>query len=745
MQSKNIAARAGRWSAAHRKTAIFGWIAFVIVAMMIGGNVGTKAISDADLGTGESGRAAQTLEKGFPQPAAEQVLVQSDSETVADTGFRKAISDVVRHVGSVGVVTDIRSPLDAENAGQVSADGHSALVEFSISGAKDSAPDKIAPVLAQTRAAQGANPELSISEIGDASAEKAIDKSVGDDFAKATKVSLPITLLILFIVFGALVAAGIPVLLAISGVMATLGLVGLASHIAPIDNSVQEVVLLVGMAVGVDYSLFYMRRMREERTAGRSSEDALRIAASTSGHSVLISGLTVMVALAGMYFTGDKTFASFATGTILVVAVAMLASLTVLPALLSVLGDRVMKGRVPFLSTRRERNHGESRLWNAILDRVLRRPGIAAAISGGVLVALVIPVLGMHTADTGLSGLPADLPATKTLNRVEAAFPGGPTPAQVVISGDDVTSPQVRSAIASLKREVVESGEMQQPISVRVSGSGNLAVVSIPLAGEGTDARSDAALATLRDDLVPQTVGSVPGVTANVGGLTAESKDFTDSMKSHAPLVFAFVLAMAFGLLLVTFRSIVVPVKAILLNLMSVGAAYGVLVLVFQHGLGESLLGFKSTGAVASWLPMFLFVILFGLSMDYHVFILSRVRELYDGGMSTEDAVANGIKSTAGVVTSAATVMVAVFGIFATLGLLDLKMLGVGLASAVLIDATLVRAVLLPASMKLLGDWNWYLPSWLGWLPGSGATTREVPVAPDAPESYEGREEPATA
>jgi RND superfamily putative drug exporter len=420
-----------------------------------------------------------------------------------------------------------------------------------------------------------------------------------------------------------------------------------------------------------------------------------------------------MVAMAGMYLTGSATFTSFATGTILVVAVAMIGSVTVLPAVLSKLGDHVEKGRVPFWH-RLRRADGESRVWNAVLDRVLRRPLLSALLAGGLLVALAIPAFSMHTVSPGVQGIPHDLAIMKTYDRIQTAFPGGPLPAVVAVRADDVTAPAVRAAIARMRTQAVATGEMQEPVEVRVSPDRTLARVDIPLAGKGTDDASDRALAALRDDVVPHTVGAVSGVRADVTGLTAGSKDFNDQMKATAPLVFAFVLGMAFLLLLATFRSIVIPLKAILLNLLSVGAAYGVLVFVFQEGHFESLLGFQSIGGITSWLPLFLFVILFGLSMDYHVFILSRVREAYDRGMSSDDAVAHGIKTTAGVVTSAAVVMVAVFAIFATLSSLEFKQMGVGLAVAVLIDATIIRGVLLPATMKLLGDWNWYLPRFIG-------------------------------
>jgi RND superfamily putative drug exporter len=416
-----------------------------------------------------------------------------------------------------------------------------------------------------------------------------------------------------------------------------------------------------------------------------------------------------------MLLTGNATFSSFAVGTMIVVAVAMIGSLTVLPAVLAWLGDRVEKGRVPLL--RRRDRGGDSRFWGAILDRVLRRPKLAALVSGAVLVALTIPAFGMHTALPGLDTFPRDLAVMKTYDKIQKAFPGQPSPAGVVIEARDVTASEVQAGIAKLRERALASGKLHEPVAVEVSEDRSTAIVRLATDGDGADEQSQASLATLRDDVIPATIGKVGGVDVGVAGPAAGTKDFNDLMASRAPLVFVFVLTLAFLLLLATFRSIVIAVKAIALNLLSVGAAYGVLVLVFQHGNGEKLLGFESTGAITSWLPLFLFVILFGLSMDYHVFILSRIREAVDRGVPTERAIAEGIRSTAGVVTSAAIVMVAVFAIFATLSSVEMKQMGVGLAVAVLIDATIVRGVLLPATMKLLGRWNWYLPKRLGWLP----------------------------
>jgi uncharacterized membrane protein YdfJ with MMPL/SSD domain len=730
MQSKrNIAARAGRWSAAHRKKAIFGWLAFVIVAFAIGGALGTKTISPGEAGPGESGRANTVLTDSYKQNKVERVLVQSRSGSIHDPEFAAGVRDVVHRLRASGSAVEIRSPYSKAGKDLVSKDGRSALVTLQVKGsAADTAwdhSDDVDPILTATAAAQRAHPSLRIEQFGDYSSIKAFDKLFADDFSKAAGLSLPITLAIMIVAFGALAAAGIPVLLALTGVMATVGLVAIPSQFSPVDPAINEVILLVGMAVGVDYALFYLRREREERAAGKDPDAALAAAAATSGRAVLVSGLTVMVAMAGMYFTGDPTFSSFATGTIIVVAVAMLGSLTVLPALLSKLGDKVMKGRVPIIGRRQA---GPSRMWSAILNPVLRHPVIAATLSAGALVALSIPAFGLHTGNPGADNLPKDAPIVKTFDRMEKAFPGNDLPAQVVVQAPNVNAPAVTHAIGDLERSAVASGHFNRPVKVDVAPSGKVAVVTMPIAGNGTDARSNAALASLRDDLIPSTIGKTDGAQAQVTGATAQSKDFNDLMKSKAPIVFAFVLAMAFLLLMVTFRSIVIPIKAIVLNLLSVGAAYGVLVLVFQNGVGQSLLGFDSTGTIVSWLPMFLFVILFGLSMDYHVFILSRIREAYDRGMSTDDAVEYGIKSTAGVVTSAAIVMVAVFAIFGSLSILMLKQMGIGLAAAVLIDATIIRAVLLPATMKLLGDWNWYLPKRLQWLPR--VQNREV-----APES----------
>jgi RND superfamily putative drug exporter len=415
-----------------------------------------------------------------------------------------------------------------------------------------------------------------------------------------------------------------------------------------------------------------------------------------------------MTAMAGMFFAGNAVFSGLAMGTIVVVAVAVLGSATVLPAVMAALGDAVEKGRAPFVARRRA--VGSSAFWSRLIDRVLRRPAVSLVASASILVALAVPALGMHTVDPGLVGLPTNLPIMRTYAAIQKAFPGGPIPALVVVQAGDVTSAPVERALASLSRRALRTGQMAGPTIVSVSPDRRVATMTISLAGTGTNSRSDAALRSLRRTVIPSTLGQVPGLRAYVAGQTAASYDFNQTMKQHLPLVIGFVLGLAFVLLLVTFRSLVIPLKTIVLNLLSVVAAYGLVTLVFQNGHLRSALGAQDVGGVVDWLPLFLFVVLFGLSMDYHVLILSRVREHHLAGMPTREAVAEGIKSTAGVVTSAAIVMVAVFSIFMVLPEIAFKQLGFGLAAAVLIDATIVRAILLPSAMTLLGEWNWYLP-----------------------------------
>src|SRR3954452_5328198 len=734
MEKRNLAACAGHWSATHRKTAIFGWLGFVVLAFLVSNVVAQKTIHGADEFSGESGRAEHALHNAGLRPNDENVLVQSDTLTIDNPRFRSAVVQASSELSRAQYVRNVQSPLTGD--APVSADRHSALVQFQITGDDLQAEDRLGPSKDVVSSVKTQHPDLRVEMFGSASTNKELNSIFSSDLLQAETLSFPLTLLILIVAFGALVAALVPLLLGITAVMAAEALVTLPSQLSPIDSNVSSVILLIGLAVCVDYSLFYLRREREARAAGREMRDALDVAAGTSGKAVLISGVTVIAAMAGMFLSGDKTFISFAEGTILVVAIAIVASLTVLPAVLSWLGDRVEKGRIPFL--RKRRPAGDSRFWSRVVSGAMRRPWLSIALAGGALVALAIPAFGMKIVTSGPDDLPQDLALIKTYNTVKAAFPQEAVTADVAVEASDVRSGPTAAGIARLQRQAANSDQVRPGTEVTYSKDGTVALVSIPTVGGGNDAESEAALDQIRDVLVPATVGAVPGVTVNVSGSAASSVDFRDQLKNRLPLIFGFVFALTFIIMLFTFRSIVIPIKAILLILLSVGAAYGVLVLVFQNGWGESLLGFTSNGGVTPWLPLFLFVILFGLSMDYHVFILSRVRENYQAGMTTEEAVRRGISATAGTVTSAAIVMVVVFSVFITLSFIDFKEMGVGLAVAILIDATIIRGVLLPASMKLLGDWNWYLPQWLGWIPERGERPLPAPDPAVKPRPAEG-------
>ncbi|MFI9168188.1 MMPL family transporter [Streptomyces lincolnensis] len=715
---RGLAARAGGWSAQHRWAAVGIWVLFVVLAMGLGSAAGRVDVDQSDGLPGETHTAAQIIkDAGIEEPASETVLIQAKDGGLkaTDAEFRAAVTAVMAAVDATGEVTDVTSPYDTDT---ISKDGRSALVQFDIRGESDTAGERVEPVLNAVEDVQKDHGSLRIEEIGGASMMKTFDDAFGDDFQKAEYSAVPVALGILLIAFGALVAALLPVLLAVTAIMATMGLMGLVSHVMPMSETANSVMLLVGLAVGVDYCLFYLRREREEREAGRDARTALRVAAATSGRAIVVSGVTVCVAMAGMLFTGLAEFEAMGLASLMVVAVAMVGSVTVLPALLSLLGERVEKGRLPFLRRRKRDGNGESRFWTAVLKGVLARPVLSAVVAGGALLAIAAPAVGMKTQNLTLDQEFGDsLPIVQTYNRVNDAFPGGSEPAEVVVKADNINAPEVQSALADFRERAISSGASRGPVEIKLHDEQNIAFVYVPLVGGSDLDKAGASLDKLRDDVRPATLGTVDGVEAPVTGQVAGSKDFNDQLAGAVVPVFAFVVVFAFGLMLLSFRSLTIAITSIVLNLLSVGAAYGILVAVFQHGWGASLVGAEGVGAIITWLPLFLFVILFGLSMDYHVFVVSRIREARLRGRTTKDAIQHGVVTTAGVVTSAAVIMVAVFAIFGTLSMQSMKQMGVGLAAAVLIDATIIRGVLLPAVMALLGERNWYLPKWLRRLP----------------------------
>jgi len=714
-----------RWSARHRWIAVVLWIAFVVGAVVLGGAVGTKELTVQDQATGASGPADIALDDAdFGELPTESVLVQAADGGTIDPAD-PAITTLATELAALPGTADVQGPLP-------SANGTSALFQVALEEGtgtdeqKEATAAEASADLAEVVAAQtAANPDVRIEQAGDVTLEQAVDQIYEDDLRNAEIMSVPVSLTILVVAFGALIAAGIPVLLALSSVAVAMGLSALASYVVPSSEVLASVILLVGMAVGVDYSLFYVRREREERLAGRGTRDAIEVAAATSGRAVVVSGITVVVAMAGMFLAGEATFASLAVGTILVVSVAVLGSVTVLPALLSILGRWVDRPRIPLLWRLQSRD-GQSRFWPAVLRPVLARPAVALGLGVALLGGLALPAFGMNLANPGIDDLPRSEAAFQTYDRIVAAYPSqgmGHTVAVWSTDGAPLDRTTVDDAVAELGELTAADADFATAQIAPVAeydAQGDVARIEVAVTGGGESDQAVASLTTLREDVLPATLGELPGVDTAVTGMTAWDQDFRQLLAERMPIVIGFVLLLTIVVLVMAFRSLTVALTAAALNLLSVGAAYGLLVLVFQNQWAEGLLGFQSNGAVVAWLPLFLFVILFGLSMDYHVFVVSRIREAVQEGMPTKAAVAHGITRSAGVVTSAAAVMVAVFAIFATLSPLDFKQLGVGLAAAILIDATLVRAVLLPSAMALLGEHNWWMPRWMNKLPALG-------------------------
>ncbi|MGA4842401.1 MMPL family transporter [Streptomyces sp. G45] len=719
---RNLAARLGVWSAHHRKTAILGWLLFVVLATVVGGAAGTITAPDDEMGTGDSGRAAEILKDAdIDEPAGELVMVGSRTPD----GWRDAAADLSKALTATGEIRALKEPLPSK-------DGREALLRFEVKGKSDKATDRIQPVLDAVDEARdkGAAQGVTVHQFGDASSQKHLKDLLADDLKKAEFTAVPLALGILLVAFGAVVAALLPVGLAVTACVAAFGLLGLASHAVHIFETTYSVMFLMGMAVGVDYCLFYLRRERDERAAGRDAETALRIAAATSGRAVLVSGLTVMVAMAGLFLSGLLLFKGFATATILVVCVAMLGSVTVLPALLAWLGDRIDAGRIPFLNRRSQKGaHASGSIAGKVLRPVLAKPALFAVAASALLLALAAPAVGMKTEQLGLEKqFGSDAPLSVAYKKITEEFPGGPAPARVVVRADDIQAAPVREALRTLTAKAGDGAELT------VHRARNVAEVEVPLPGSGTDGEAKRALRDLRADVddVQETVSGTDaaGFEAYVGGDLANSEDFTDQLGRGIVPVFAFIAAVTFLVMLFSFRSVVIAVTSIVLNLLSVGAAYGVMTAVFQHGWGASLIGSEKVGAVENWIPLFVLVVLFGLSMDYHVFVVSRIREARDQGLPNRAAIREGITRTAGAVTGAAVIMVAVFAVFGMLSMQDMQQMGVGLGVAVLLDATVVRMVLLPSLMTLLGERNWSTPRYLRWLP---QVSHETPVPVRAP------------
>jgi putative drug exporter of the RND superfamily len=738
VDKRPITVRVARWSATHPWRAMGLWTLFVILCFAAGSAVGMRQADNNTTGIGEAGRADRIYNQAhYDDPATENVLITARSGQLDKAAATAAANDVLARMRAASGVAKVTGPVPA-------ASGKAMLVEVTMAGDPDTASDRVQPLRDVTAQVQAAHPALRIEETGRPSISRALDETLGNDFKKAELLSLPISLLILLIAFGALIAAGVPVILAITSVVGALGLSNLASHLIPGTDTTNSVILLIGMAVGVDYSLFYLRREREERARGRSHLDAVEIAAETSGRAVVISGLAVTIAMAGLFLAGDQVFSSLAVGSIMVVLVAVMGSLTVLPAILSKLGRWVDRLRVPVLWRITARDSGATgtarhrerrpRLWPALLRPALRAPLLTLVLSVGALLALAAPALDMSLKFPGTEDLPRTTAPMQAYDRLTAAYPSTGTVHLVAVSAPAGEARQVAAAMSDLARRASRNPlfAVDDRLRIRTSADGRITTMDLATPYAGRSPEATRSLRVLREQLVPATIGQVPGARYAVGGFVAASVDYAAHIGHKLPIVIGFVLLLTFLVMAWTFRSLVVALTAIGLNLLSAAASYGLVTLVFQGTWAEHLLGFRSMGAVVSWLPLFLFVVLFGLSMDYHVFVVSRIREAVRRGASTRDAVAHGITTSAGTVTSAALVMVAVFSIFATLSTIDMKQLGIGLGAAILIDATIIRAVVLPSLMTLLGKANWWAPRFL-----RGAAGAPAVVAPEAVERPE--------
>jgi RND superfamily putative drug exporter len=678
------------------RTTIALWLGLVVACSAAGAITGTRTTSFSEGGTGESARAdALVRAAGLEDPAAERVLIAGGDAAAVSA----AADDVTARFGALREVGEVQGPRDAPELS--TNGGRTVLVVARLRGDPDDAADHVAPLERAVAEVRGAHPGTELRQAGAGTGENEFMALLDEDLGKAGMLSLPVTLIVLLLVFGSVLAALVPLLLGLTSVVAAMGAYGVVSQIAPDGGSTGALVLLIGLAVGVDYSLFYIRRERDERAAGRSADAAISIAAATAGRAIVVSGLTVMLSLAGLFVTGLSIFTSMAVGTIIVVAFAVLGSLTVLPATLTVLGDRIDRRRLPFTGRRRE-----GRLWARVAAEVTSRPVPWLVTAVCILAALALPAIDLRTGQTEL---PGGLPVVEAQEAIERAFPGAPEDADLVVTGADLRGAQPRlEALGERARDVTGGAG---PVRVNVARDGQAAVVAVPMPDRppGEAART---VAALREQVAPQAASVAPGARALVTGMAAENSDFEDRLTSRTPIVIALVLGGAFVLLLAAFRSAALSASAIALNLLSLGATYGILAAVFQNEWAEGLLGFESGGVVTEWIPLFAFVILFGLSMDYTVLVLERMREARANGRSPRAAAAEGIAATGATVTGAALVMAAVFAVFATLRLVENKMLGVGLTAAILLDVTLVRGVALPAVVSLLGERGWRVPSW---------------------------------
>jgi RND superfamily putative drug exporter len=659
----------------------------------------------------EAKRATELAEARFGEEGVTEVFIlSSENAKVTDPAFEEAVRSL--QAGAADEGAEAVTFYDTEDPSMVSDDGRTTLMPVVFPDVRNLA-DHLPTIDALVEDGNDSG-AITATSFGAITSEDDFSTIAEEDLRRGESFGILVALVVLVLVFGALVAGVIPIVMGVASIAIAIGLVALVGRAVDFSFFVTNMITMMGLAVGIDYSLFIVSRYREERFKGLEKIDAIVASGATASRAVFFSGMTVVLALLGMLIIPTTIFRSLGAGAIFVVVVAVLASLTLLPALLGLLGDRVNSIRV----FRRKGDLGSEtshRFWNGITRRVMARPVISLVLGAGILIAASLSYFNINTGFAGVSTLPEDTRSRRGFEILSQEFSGGMnSPVEIVVDGD-VNSPEVQGAIEDLQAELA-GDDLFGPSQVQLDEAGNTAIVSAPVNADPFGQVATSSIDRVRDHYV---ANSFEGVDAEVlvGGDTAFNKDFFDLTDTYTPIVFVFVLGLSFLLLMVVFRSIVVPLKAIVMNLLSVGAAYGLIVLVFQEGFGAGVLGFQQVEAIEAWLPLFLFSVLFGLSMDYHVFLLSRIKERFDHTRDNTESVAYGLRTTGGLITGAAAIMVAVFSGFAAGELVMLQQMGFGLAVAVLIDATLVRSVLVPASMKLLGDRNWYLPRWLQWLP----------------------------
>ncbi len=708
-------------SARHPWRIIALWVAALVgsIAVIVTLLSGAVTTENGQTNGPDSERGDEILESWRgPTHSNEIIIVQSETLTVDDAAFEARVRDITGRVNGLGqeIVVGAQNFYDTGDESLVSDDRHISIIPVVMAGDDLDATDNVDQVLAITEEANEG--EFRVLSAGEASFNDETQEIAQHDLERGESIGIPLALLILIIVFGALTAAVIPIVLGLLSIVIAIGITAVFGQAFQFSFFVTNVITMMGLAVGIDYSLFIVSRYREERVRGLDKYAAIHAAGATASRAVFFSGMTVVFALLGMLLIPSTIFRSLGAGAIIVVIVSVGVSVTLLPAIIGLMGDKVNSLRVPFVgrsidSVDHEKPGG---FWDTVTRTVMRYPVVSFIAAAAIMIAIAIPYIDMNTGSAGVSTLPQDTESYEGFTVLQREFNfGAVSPTEIVIHDGDITRPEVQAAIDDLEAALAND-PTYGPLTFETSPDKSIGLLSVPVNADPTSDEAITAVRELRGTLIPASFNGT-GTEVLVTGSTAHVVDYVDTVGDYTPIVFIFVLGLSFILLTIVFRSLIVPLKAIIMNMLSVGAAYGALVLFFQHGFLSSVTGFQHVDVIEAWVPLWNFSILFGLSMDYHVFLLSRIRERYNHTHNNEESVVFGVRSTAGIITGAALIMASVFGGVALGDLVMFQQMGFGLGVAVLLDATIVRSVLVPSAMKMLGDANWYLPSWLRWLP----------------------------